>query len=281
MSTKSMQTQRPRCWNVMWLAAGLSLCLAAPQAAGQNNSMFGGSASESTPNESTRGDDKGTAAKPGDVQQPVVAMRTTPTVVTARKQPVTPPDSAKNPLVLRVSPISVAAPEPRKIKANDLITIIVRQSKSALSDSSLESEKKWDVTSELTKFLRLNPNGHMIPQEFAEGTPGIDFTFDNKYDGSGKTDRKDEFTTRISAKVIDVKPNGNLVVEAKNRIKVDEEEQILTLTGTCRTEDITAQNTVLSTQLADLEIVSENSGAVRDASRRGWLMRLFDLARPL
>jgi flagellar L-ring protein precursor FlgH len=268
-------------WNLIWLIGGLCLLLSVPRAAGQNNSMFGGNQTAAPPaNEATQGGGQ-SGANPATPQQPVVAMQTSPPVVAARQQPITPPESAKNPLILRISPIAVAAPEPRKIKVNDLITIIVRQSKSALSDSTLESAKEWKIKSELTKFFRLSPNDHLIPQNFAEGTPGIDFDFDNSYDGSGRADRRDEFTTRVSATVIDVKPNGNLVLEAKNRMKIDEEEQIITLTGTCRTDDISPQNTVLSTQLADLEIVSENTGAVRDASRRGWLMRLFDLTRPL
>ena len=86
--------------------------------------------------------------------------------------------------------------------------------------------------------------------------------------------------TRIQARVIDVKPNGNLVLEARKRITVDEEDQIATLSGVCRSKDVTAQNSVLSTQVADLEISVSHTGAARDASRRGWAMRLFDLLRP-
>lgn len=272
-----MARYKMTCWSMV----SVVLVLVATPSLGQNNSMFSSQSTRPQGNESTRGDEQGTASNPGLQREPVVAMQTPRQVVSARVEPITPPESAKNPLLLRVSPISVAKPEPRKVKVHDLITIIVRQSKSALSDASLASEKEWQMQSELTKFLRLNPNGHLIPQTFAEGTPGIDFDFENAYDGSGRADRRDEFTTRISATVIDVKPNGNLVVEAKNRIKMDEEEQVVTLTGTCRTVDLTPQNTVLSTQLADLEIVSENTGSVRDATRRGWLMRLFDLVRPL
>jgi flagellar L-ring protein precursor FlgH len=54
----------------------------------------------------------------------------------------------------------------------------------------------------------------------------------------------------------------------------------MTLTGTCRSEDITPDNTVLSTQIAELEIKVTNSGAVRDGSRRGWITRLLDIVRP-
>ena len=157
----------------------------------------------------------------------------------------------------------------------------MRQTIDRSSDADLKSEKKWDVQSELTKFLRIGAANHLIPQNFTEGTPGVDFNFDNKYEGKGGSSRKDSMTTRITAKIIDVKPNGTLVLEAKNRIKSGEEEYIVTLTGECRSDDVTAQNTVLSTQLYDLNLVDEPTGAVRDASRRGWLMRAFDFLRPL
>ena len=55
----------------------------------------------------------------------------------------------------------------------------------------------------------------------------------------------------------------------------------MTLTGICRKEDITPDNSILSTQLADLRIDVQNSGAVRDGSRRGWLTTILDVLRPI
>ncbi|MFH1747508.1 MAG: flagellar basal body L-ring protein FlgH [Planctomycetota bacterium] len=186
-----------------------------------------------------------------------------------------------NPVLLATSPFAVKPPEPRLIKVHDLVTIIIRESRTSLNDAKMKSEKEWEIKADLTKWLRLNLQDHLVPQTFPDGAPGVDFSFDNTYEGKGKYDRKDSLTTRITAHVIDVKPNGNLVLEASKRIKVAEEVLIATLTGECRAEDVSAQNTVLSTQIADLEIEMPDLGMVRDATRRGWLMRLFDLLRPL
>ena len=186
-----------------------------------------------------------------------------------------------NPNLLAVSPIAVAAPEAKKFKVHDLVTIIVRQTKETASDANLKSEKDWKLEAELAKWIQLSDKHGVVPATLPQGNPAVDFDFTNEYEGKGSQGRKDSLTTRITAEIIDVKPNGNLVIEATSRIKVDEGEQVMTLTGTCRSDDVSAQNTVLSTQLAQLTIESENTGAVRDATRRGWLMRAFDLLRPL
>ncbi|MBU0640601.1 MAG: flagellar basal body L-ring protein FlgH [Planctomycetes bacterium] len=188
---------------------------------------------------------------------------------------------AVNPVLARYSAIAVEVPEPERIEVNDLVTIIIRETKSSLSDSKMKSEKDWALEAELSKWFRLDVHDQLVPQTFAGGTPGAKFDFENQYEGKGKLDRKDTLTTRVTARVVDVKPNGTLVLEAANSVEVDEEKYNVTLTGTCRSEDVTAQNSVLSTQIFGLHIDIQHTGAARDAARRGWLMRLFDLARPI
>jgi flagellar L-ring protein precursor FlgH len=185
----------------------------------------------------------------------------------------------KNPVLLAASPIAVPPPKPRKFEVNQLINIVVREDKRAVSDAKLKSEKKWEHEWELRKWFRLNPEDHLVAQVF-DPPPGADFDYENKYNGTGKVDRTDSLVMRIQAKIIDVKPNGTLVLEASKHIEMDEEEQIMTLTGTCRSEDVTPQNTVLSSQVAGLHIKTDHKGAARDAARRGWLMRALDFLRP-
>lgn len=184
-----------------------------------------------------------------------------------------------NPDLLRESLIAGELPQPRTFQLHDPLTVIVRQDLEATSNADLKSEKKWEIESALRKWFRLQ-DGNLRGKVFA-GEPGVDFTFDNKYEGKGETGRSDSLTTRITAEIIDVKPNGNLVLQARSRLKIDETVQTKTLTGLCRADDVTPQNTILSTQLADLDIVVENTGPERDAARRGWLYRGFDLLRPL
>ncbi len=79
---------------------------------------------------------------------------------------------------------------------------------------------------------------------------------------------------------MDVKPNGTFAVQARKRIKHDEEEQEYTLTGICRAGDLTPDNTLLSTQMHDLSIERLTKGAVRDTTNRGWIPKLLDFVNP-
>ena len=80
--------------------------------------------------------------------------------------------------------------------------------------------------------------------------------------------------------VVDVKPNGTLVIQARKTIKADDEEQQFVLTGTCRVEDVVADNTVLSTQMYDLRVEKNTKGAVRGATKRSWLGEILDAISP-
>ncbi|MBK8914415.1 MAG: flagellar basal body L-ring protein FlgH [Phycisphaerales bacterium] len=189
-------------------------------------------------------------------------------------------EPSPNPELAAVSTFAVELPQPETIQVHDFVTIIIREDKTSTSDAKTTSDKKWDVQSELAKWVRLNPENRLIPQSFSDGTPAVDFNFQDKWEGTGKVNRKDSLVTRITAEVIDVKPNGNLVLEARKSIRIDEEEQVALLTGMCRSRDVSPQNTVLSTQLADVRIDIAHSGAARDAANRGWLKRAVDFLRP-
>jgi len=115
---------------------------------------------------------------------------------------------------------------------------------------------------------------------FYRGKPNVDYKFGTRLKSEGDNNREDTFITRISGKIIDVKPNGNLVLEATSQIDHEQESATVTLTGECRSVDVTPDNTVLSTQIAELRIEVENTGAVRDATTRGWVIRLLDWLKP-
>lgn len=201
-----------------------------------------------------------------------------PASTAAAKQNGAPPPA--NPTLLDASLIAAPMPAPRTFKIHDQITVIIREEKRASTDAKLDAKKDWQLAAELKKWFKLDERDRLIPQTFPAGNPGIEFDLQHNYKGEGKVGRQDTFTTRITATILDVKPNGVLVIEARKRIKIDEDEQIITLTGACRSDDVSADNTILSTQLADAEITAQHTGPARDAARRGWAARLWDLVRP-
>lgn len=172
-------------------------------------------------------------------------------------------------------------PSPSKaFRPGDLITIIIREQRKWEADADLETKKKFDIRSELDAFFKPTQGG-LGAAGFRRGKPNVDYTFDQKFKTEGDSSREDKLTTRLTARILDVKPNGLLVLEGRAKIVHDEESSQITLTGTCRKEDITADNTVLSTQIADKQVVVSNAGALKSAATRGWITKLLDALKPI
>ena len=175
---------------------------------------------------------------------------------------------------------TAAPPKPPKVfKVHDLITIVVRERLKFEADADLETKKTYDLKSELDAFLKCVDHG-VGAATFARGKPNIDYRFKNNLRSEADTSREDRLTTRVTGKIIDVKPNGTLVIEARRKVNFGEESSEISITGTCRKEDVSADNTVLSTQIANTVVTVHNEGALDAAARRGWIPRLLDLLKP-
>lgn len=222
-------------------------------------------------------------------QPPPPGSNDAPGVMPSR-QPVGGPDYAVLPpekttraatrTIESVSWIAVTPVEVRKFKVGDFITINVHEQKRYRGKQEYDKEKKWDISGKLSEWFRFYPDHKLGTDHLSNGQPGFDFRFKDKYETEGEAERRDRFTTRITAKVIDVKPNGTLTLEAKKSQTHGDDGFTLTLTGMCRSEDVTPDNTILSTQLADLTIEEKNHGAVHDAASRGWFPRILDWLNP-
>jgi flagellar L-ring protein FlgH len=97
-----------------------------------------------------------------------------------------------------------------------------------------------------------------------------------------KADYKDErsFEDSITVTVVDIQPNGNLVVMGSLNRNIGGDTQIIEVSGIVRPSDIAFDNTVKSQQVADFRIVSKNGGVSEPYTRPGWLGRIFDIIWP-
>lgn len=185
----------------------------------------------------------------------------------------------RNAVYEQYSWVTVRAVPPKTFKVGDLITIVVRENRKFEADADLETKSEFDVKSELEAFFGFS-NGGLGEAAFQRGKPTVDYKYGTELKGEGDAKREDRLTTRITGRIIDVKPNGILVLEAQARVQHDDEISNVTLTGVCRKEDVTADNTILSTQIANKNLVVTNKGALRSASTRGWIPKLIDLIKP-
>ncbi len=185
-----------------------------------------------------------------------------------------------SPALSRVSFTAVALPEPRTFAIHDLVTIIVRESTENDSKASLETEKETKLDGGIDALPSLNLanllKGQLGASNFSNGKPQVGIDFKKEFTGDGTFKRKDTFTTRLTAKVIDIKPNGLLVVEARKHVQTDKETIAIVLTGTCRSEDVAGDNSVLSTNLSDLRLVKNHEGEIRDATKKGVVTQILE-----
>ena len=244
------------------LIASLALCLPAAGAAGQSSSLYvkgaGSAQTASDGARSTEAPSRGQTAT-GDREAP----------------------HRLNAAIAERSFTAVSVPEPRQFAVNDLVTIIIRESSETDFQASLETEKSSERSGEIAEFPRLTlsdlVDAQIRPNQFQNGTPQLDVSLEREFEGEGDYTRSESMSGRITARVIDVKPNGTLVLEARKFVESDKESFEVVVTGTCRAEDITADNTVLSTELYDLHLSKQHEGNLRESTKKGLITQVFDL----
>lgn len=190
-----------------------------------------------------------------------------------------PPEAPK----ARLSGISfyvVPEPQPKVLRKHDLVTIIIREESEMSSEGNTDLKKDMNFDAKIQEWFRLRPELMKIEGGGAPDQPGAAFGASRDFKGEATVDRTDSFITRIQAEVIDVKPNETFAIQARKRIKHDEEETEYILTGTCRAGDLTADNTILSWQVHDLVVETKHKGAVRDSTKRGLVPGLLDFVNP-
>lgn len=178
-----------------------------------------------------------------------------------------------------MSMFAVKPPEPRTFLKHDLVQIIVRETSRAKSTHDLETTKEYTLEGAITAFPRFNLGDLLDFQVDAgrtTGLPRVGVDFTNEFTGEGDYQRRDDLTARLTAEVIEILPNGNLVLEARTFIKNDEEEMSIKVTGICRPDDISPANTILSNQIHDLHIEKMHEGELKKASEKGIIARVLD-----
>ncbi len=97
-----------------------------------------------------------------------------------------------------------------------------------------------------------------------------------EFKASGKTSSKGSFITRITATVVDVLPNGYFVIEGKRAITINDDSETMVLCGTIRPTDISADNTISSQMMADVEISYTGRGQIAERQKAGLFTELFN-----
>jgi flagellar L-ring protein precursor FlgH len=166
----------------------------------------------------------------------------------------------------------------RARRAGDIITILVQENNSAQKDNSTSTSKKSGLDASVSSFLYPPSASGLLTKKGA--LPAMKMDSSSSFDGSGKVNNTEAITGRIAVRVIDVLPNGNLVLEGTRRTTFSGETTDAILHGVVRSDDVTAANTVYSYNVADATVRYQSKGVASDAQSKGWFSRTWDKVSP-
>jgi flagellar L-ring protein FlgH len=158
-------------------------------------------------------------------------------------------------------------------RAEDVITVLIVENAKASNDAKTSTDKSQDAS------IDIKPFNVTWPGAPATGyTPGVGFGggMQQKYHGNGETSRAGEVKATLSARIVAVYDNGNLLIEGNKEVEVNSEKEILRVSGIVRPEDISPDNTVLSEKIADARIQYTGQGDNHQAARPGLLARFIN-----
>lgn len=149
----------------------------------------------------------------------------------------------------------------RATQVDDIVTIVVSESLSAVASGVTNTSRKSSATSNIAALA-----GVVSPT--ARLANPLNISGNQQLQGQGQTSRNMTLATTISARVIEVTANGTLIVEGTKEIAVNSEKQSINVRGLIRPNDLTTANTISSNQVANLTIKVNGKGVVGDSIRR-------------
>ena len=159
------------------------------------------------------------------------------------------------------SPFGELGADVRARHVDDIITILVNESASAVSTGQTKTSRASAANSSITQLAKALPAGGKLANL-------LNTTTNTSLDGEGTTSRQTTLTATLTARVVDVLPNGYLVVEGTHAIGVNSEHQVVTVRGVMRPADLSTTNVVQSSSVGQLEVKIDGKGVVNDAVRR-------------
>ncbi|MBN2516002.1 MAG: flagellar basal body L-ring protein FlgH [Deltaproteobacteria bacterium] len=157
---------------------------------------------------------------------------------------------------------------------NDIITIVVDESSSGENKADTNTSRDSMATAGIAGITQASPE-HRILSKYELGGSS-----ENSLKGKGNTKREGVLQARITARVVTVLENGNLVIEGKRQLTVNDEDQFIIISGVVRPDDISSENIVSSQYIANARIAYTGKGVINDKMRPGWLTRIIDWVWP-
>jgi flagellar L-ring protein precursor FlgH len=160
----------------------------------------------------------------------------------------------------------------------DILTIIIQENNGATRQNNTTTAKKATVNASVASFLYPVTASGLLTKKGQ--LPAMNYASDSQFNGGGQINNSETITAQMAVSVIDVLPNGNMVIEGRLHTAFSGEKQDAIVRGIARPDDIASNNTLLSYNIANATIQFISKGTITDNQRKGWFTRIWDKASP-
>lgn len=167
----------------------------------------------------------------------------------------------------------------RAQRVGDILTVDVLISDKAVLDNKTE-RSRFNTENRAAAGAAGNAIVQLLPESITSGEVLVDLSGNTATSGEGSVNRKEELRTNVAAVVTQVLPNGNMVIEGRQEIRVNFEIRELIVAGVIRPEDISANNTIESTKIAEARIAYGGRGQITDVQEPPYGQQFLDIVLP-
>jgi flagellar L-ring protein FlgH len=168
----------------------------------------------------------------------------------------------------------------RACRVGDILTVVVSINDQAQLSNETKRSRANSNTADLTSLMGYETKLNKILPSNVSPTNLVDTNSATNNNGKGSIGRQEQIDLRIAATIIQVLPNGNLVVEGKQQLSVNFDMRELNIRGVIRPQDISASNTVTYDQIAEARINYGGRGSIADVQQPRYGDQLFDIIMP-
>lgn len=168
----------------------------------------------------------------------------------------------------------------RAFQAMDVITVLVNEANKGKKTTKSNTEGKYSIAAGIKALFGLETKAWKSNNEGLDPETLVDASTNSKFEGKGEMNREGAMTAKLSAVIMEILPNGLLRIEGTKIVSVDDEEEVMVISGLVRSRDIDSQNQIESNRVANMRIDFYGRGVLADQQSPGWGARLFNMVWP-
>ncbi|MBC7768744.1 MAG: flagellar basal body L-ring protein FlgH, partial [Phycisphaerales bacterium] len=168
----------------------------------------------------------------------------------------------------------------RASRIGDILTVEIEIDDSAELSNSSNRQREASTSAGVSNFFGLEQVAGQIFNSAFDPANMISADAESEHRGTGAINREEKIELTVAAVIVDRLPNGNLVIAGRQEVRINGELRELTVSGIIRPEDVTSDNKINHTQMAEARISYGGRGSISAVQRPGWGQRLGDAISP-